>query len=109
MEKALKFATKSDREVIDELNVDRNNMLLFPTIASCSSSEHEEKEENEEKEEPKKKHHHHHHHHHHHSFPLCNKHTMSAPPHRYRESEPCAQTARSAHCPSWQPSSRPST
>ncbi|KAK8832405.1 hypothetical protein WA577_002880, partial [Blastocystis sp. JDR] len=28
VEKALKFATKSDREVIDELNVDRNNMLL---------------------------------------------------------------------------------
>ena len=72
MEKALKFANKSDKEVVDEMHLDRNNMLLFPTIASCTSSEDEKKE----KETEKRKHHHHHHHHH---SSLCNKHTMSTP------------------------------
>lgn len=74
MEKALKFANKSDKEVVDEMHLDRNNMLLFPTIASCTSSEDEKKE----KETEKRKHHHHHHHHH---SSLCNKHTMSTPQH----------------------------
>lgn len=74
MEKALKFANKSDKEVVDEMHLDRNNMLLFPTIASCTSSEDEKKE----KETGKRKHHHHHHHHH---SSLCNKHTMSTPQH----------------------------
>lgn len=73
MEKALKFANKSDKEVVDEMHLDRNNMLLFPTIASCTSSEDEKKE----KETEKRKHHHHHHHH----SSLCNKHTMSTPQH----------------------------
>lgn len=72
MEKALKFANKSDKEVVDEMHLDRNNMLLFPTIASCTSSEDEKKE----KETEKRKHHHHHHH-----SSLCNKHTMSTPQH----------------------------
>lgn len=74
VEKALKFANKSDKEVVDEMHLDRNNMLLFPTIASCTSSEDEKKE----KETEKRKHHHHHHHHH---SSLCNKHTMSTPQH----------------------------
>ena len=74
MEKALKFANKSDKEVVDVMHLDRNNMLLFPTIASCTSSEDEKKE----KETEKRKHHHHHHHHH---SSLCNKHTMSTPQH----------------------------
>ena len=74
VEKALKFANKSDKEVVDEMHLDRNNMLLFPTIASCTSSEDEKKE----KETEKRKHHHHHHHHH---FSLCNKHDMSTPQH----------------------------
>lgn len=73
MEKALKFANKSDKEVVDEMHLDRNNMLLFPTIASCTSSE----DEKNEKETEKRKHHHHHHHH----SSLCNKHTMSTPQH----------------------------
>ena len=77
MEKALKFANKSDKEVVDEMHLDRNNMLLFPTIASCTSSEDEKKE----KETEKRKHHHHHHHHH---SSLCNKHDMSIPQHPHR-------------------------
>ena len=40
-EKALKFAKKADRSW-DEPEVDRSNMLLFPTIASCTSSDSEE-------------------------------------------------------------------
>lgn len=76
VEKALKFANKSDKEVVDEMHLDRNNMLLFPTIASCTSSEDEKKE----KETEKRKHHHHHHHH----FSLCNKHDMSTPQHPHR-------------------------
>lgn len=40
-EKALKFAKKADRGW-DEPEVDRSNMLLFPTIASCTSSDSEE-------------------------------------------------------------------
>ena len=71
MEKALKFANKSDKEVVDEMHLDRNNMLLFPTIASCTSSEDEKNEKDEKKETEKRKHHHHHHHH----SSLCNKHT----------------------------------
>lgn len=80
MEKALKFASKSDKEVVDEMHLDRNNMLLFPTIASCTSSEDEEKDKDKEirKEQERRKHHHHHHHHH---SSLCNKHTMSTPQH----------------------------
>ena len=80
MEKALKFANKSDKEVVDEMHLDRNNMLLFPTIASCTSSEDEEKDKDKEirKEQERRKHHHHHHHHH---SSLCNKHTMSTPQH----------------------------
>lgn len=76
MEKALKFANKSDKEVVDEMHLDRNNMLLFPTIASCTSSEDEKNEKDEKKETEKRKHHHHHHH-----SSLCNKHTMSTPQH----------------------------
>ena len=75
MEKALKFANKSDKEVVDEMHLDRNNMLLFPTIASCTSSEDEKNEKDEKKETEKRKHHHHHH------SSLCNKHTMSTPQH----------------------------
>lgn len=77
VEKALKFANKSDKEVVDEMHLDRNNMLLFPTIASCTSSEDEKNEKDEKKETEKRKHHHHHHHH----SSLCNKHTMSTPQH----------------------------
>ena len=40
-EKALKFAKKADKSW-DEPEVDRSNMLLFPTIASCTSSDSEE-------------------------------------------------------------------
>ena len=40
-EKALKFAKKTDRSW-DGPEVDRSNMLLFPTIASCTSSDSEE-------------------------------------------------------------------
>ena len=79
MEKALKFANKSDKEVVDEMHLDRNNMLLFPTIASCTSSEDEKNEKDEKKETEKRKHHHHHHH-----SSLCNKHTMSTPQHPHR-------------------------
>ena len=77
VEKALKFANKSDKEVVDEMHLDRNNMLLFPTIARCTSSEDEKNEKDEKKETEKRKHHHHHHHH----SSLCNKHTMSTPQH----------------------------
>ena len=40
-EKALKFAKKADMGW-DDVAVDRSNMLLFPTIASCTSSDSEE-------------------------------------------------------------------
>ena len=40
-EKALKFAKKAYKSW-DEPEVDRSNMLLFPTIASCTSSDSEE-------------------------------------------------------------------
>lgn len=57
VKKAQKFSNRD--EDINELDMDRSNMLLFPTIASCTSSD----------EEPKKKRHHHHRHHHH--FIVC--------------------------------------
>ena len=76
VEKALKFANKSDKEVVDEMHLDRNNMLLFPTIASCTSSEDEKNEKDEKKDTEKRKHPHHHH-----PSSLCNKHTMSTPQH----------------------------
>lgn len=53
VEKALKFSNNDDdkKKVVEELGVDKSNMFLFPTIASCTSSDEE------------KKHHHHRHHH----------------------------------------------
>lgn len=65
VEKALKFASeegKDKREIVEELGIDRSNMMLFPTIASCSSSDEEAK---------RKKRHHHHHHHHHKDSVVC--------------------------------------
>ena len=106
VEKALKFAQnqqKDKKEVVEELGVDRSNMLLFPTIASCTSSDESPQEQEqapkaasdkevhlegstEEKtpRHPSHSHHHRHHHRHHHhrhaSSPqliVCNKQTMS--------------------------------
>ena len=70
VEKALKFSNKEGdkKEVIEELGIDKSNMFLFPTIASCTSSEDDQK---------KRKHHHRHRHHRHPSLYLCsNKHRM---------------------------------
>lgn len=107
VEKALKFAQnqqKDKKEVVEELGVDRSNMLLFPTIASCTSSDESSQEQEQapkaanDKEVPLEgsteektprhsshsRHHHHyryhHHHHRHASSPqlnVCYKQTMS--------------------------------
>ena len=109
VEKALKFAQnqqKDKKEVVEELGVDRSNMLLFPTIASCTSSDESPQEQEQapkaandkevplegstEEKTPRQpshshsrhhhRHHHHYHHHRHASSPqliVCNKQTMS--------------------------------
>ena len=83
VEKALKFAQnqqKDKKEVVEELGIDRSNMLLFPTIASCTSSDDSQREQEQEQvaqaandkevplegstEEKASRHHSHSHHHH---------------------------------------------
>ena len=72
LKKAMKFS--GEEQALNDVEVDRNNMYLFPTIASCTSSEEEtskkshKPQESQESQKPQKeeKHHHRHHHHHHH-------------------------------------------
>ena len=63
LKKAMKFS--GEEEALKDVEVDKNNMYLFPTIASCTSSEEEsQKSQKEEKHHHRHRHRHRHHRHH---------------------------------------------